>query len=295
MRLFVFTIGLFISLFTYGASTHPVQKETKSDNEPPKIGNFALPLSQQPGPLVSFGQNIIEKNETLLFLFADDFAGVEKHFVDVMPSILYGITDDLSIFINAPMAVSYVQNEKKSSGFEDAFLQLEDAFYTKKTSSFVEQATLVMNLTLPTGSAQKQPPTGFGSPSFFIGGTLSRMYVDWFAFASPGVVVTTKRNDTKFGNQFLYQGGFGRHLINIKGWMFAWMVEADGQYSQRNKIDGAIDFNSGGNVVYITPSLWVSSKKLILQLGIGLPVTQNLYGNQTRDSYLLVANLGWTL
>ncbi len=78
--------------------------------------------------MVSFGQNIIEKNGTLLFLFVDDFAGVEKHFVDVMPSILYGITDDLSIFINAPMAASYVQNDKKSTGFEDAFLQLEDAF-----------------------------------------------------------------------------------------------------------------------------------------------------------------------
>lgn len=148
-----------------------------------------------------------------------------------------------------------------------------------------------MNLTLLTGSAQKQPPTGFGSPSFFIGSTLSRMYVDWFAFASPGVVLTTRHNDTKFGNQFLYQGGFGRHLINIKGWM----IEGDGQYSQRNKINGGIDFNSGGNVVYVTPSLWVSSKKLIVQLGVGLPVTQNLYGNQTKDSYLLVANLGWAL
>ncbi|KTD71733.1 hypothetical protein Lste_0018 [Legionella steelei] len=69
----------------------------------------------------------------------------------------------------------------------------------------------------------------------------------------------------------------------------------DGQYSQRNKINGGIDFNSGGNVVYVTPSLWVSSKKLIVQLGVGLPVTQNLYGNQTKDSYLLVANLGWAL
>ncbi|MCW8399409.1 hypothetical protein OQJ26_11465 [Legionella sp. PATHC038] len=295
MKLWVFTMALLFASFLYGASAHPAQKAIHSDAEPPKIGNFALPLSQQPGPLVSFGENIIAKNETQFFLFADDFAGVDKHFVDVMPGILYGITDDLSIFINAPMAAGYVQNGKKSSGFEDAFLQLEDAFYTKKTSSFVEQATLVMNITLPTGSAQKQPPTGFGSPSFFIGSTLSRMYVDWFAFTSPGVVLTTRRNDTKFGNQFLYQAGFGRNIINIKKWMFAWMVEGDGQYAQRNRINGVIDFNSGGNVVYVTPSLWASSKKVIAQFGVGLPVTQNLYGNQTRNSYVLVANVGWTL
>ncbi|HHZ4597756.1 TPA: hypothetical protein ACWCZX_002625 [Legionella pneumophila] len=73
------------------------------------------------------------------------------------------------------------------------------------------------------------------------------------------------------------------------------MIEGDGQYAQRNRINGDIDFNSGGNVVYVTPSLWASSKKLIAQLGVGLPVTQNLYGNQTRNSYVLVANVGWTL
>ncbi len=41
MKLLVFTMALFLSSFIYGASTHLVQKETKSDNEPPKIGNFA--------------------------------------------------------------------------------------------------------------------------------------------------------------------------------------------------------------------------------------------------------------
>lgn len=295
MRLFVFLLTLFLSSFTYGADTANSQKENKSEEGPPQIGNFALPLSQEPGPLVSFGQNVLAKNETQLFLFADDFVGVGKHFVDAMPGILYGLTDELSIFINAPIAASYKQGKQHSSGFEDAFVQLEDAFYTKKTTSFIDQATIVANITLPTGSSQKQPPTGFGSPSFFLGTTYCRMYIDWFWFASPGAVLTTTHNNTKFGNQFLYQAGFGRNITNVNEWIFAWMIEGDGQYSQRNRINGITDFNSGGNVVYVTPSLWVSSKKLIFQFGVGFPVTQNLYGNQKNNSYLLVTNVGWTL
>jgi hypothetical protein len=47
-------------------------------------------------------------------------------------------------------------------------------------------------------------------------------------------------------------------------------------------------------MVFITPSLWISSEHLILQLGLGLPATQHLYGHQNKKDYLLAANLGWT-
>src|SRR6185295_15751257 len=72
-----------------------------------KIGNFALPTLQQPSPFISFGQNILDRNELALFLFGDDFIGKEKHFIDGIPEILYGITDDFSVFFTVPIAVSY--------------------------------------------------------------------------------------------------------------------------------------------------------------------------------------------
>lgn len=280
-----------------GKEAEQKEKKGKKDKkeEPLKVGNFTLPTSQQPGPLVSFGENIVDKNQTQLFLFADDYSGVKKHTIDIIPAILYGVTDDVSVFFNVPIAASYKENKSRSSGLEDIFLQLEYAFYTNKTSNLVDQATLVANATFPTGSMRKQPPTGFGSSSFFLGATFNRMYTDWFGFTSHGVVLTTSDGSTKFGNEFLYQAGFGRNILYIDSELiFAWMIEADGQYTEKNKINGIIDSHSGGNVVYVTPSLWLSSKKLIAQLGFGLPATQHLFGNQKRNNYLLVANLGWT-
>ncbi len=267
-----------------------------SDDRPyPRIGNFALPDSQQPGPLIGFGENILPQHDTQLFLFADDYAGVNKHFIDLVPSVVYGITNSLSIFINAPYAASYQEGPQKSSGFEDAFAQLEYAFFNASRSTYVDQATIVANVTIPTGSIDKTPETGVGSPSFFLGTTFNRTMIEWFFFGSPGIEFTTAKNGTKFGNSYLYQFGFGRHIANVNQWLFAWMLEIDGTYTQKNRVRGSIDPDSGGNVVYATPSIWASTKKFTFQFGLGLPVTQDLFGTQTKDSYLLALNVGWNM
>jgi hypothetical protein len=293
-------MGLFIFFFVpcplcRAEVNHHAEKDKKvKREEPPKIGNFTLPPSQEPSPLISFGQRIIDKNQTLFLLFADDFSGVSKHSVDMSPSILYGISDDLTVSFNVPIAASYKTDKDRSSGLEDLSLQFEYAFYVHDTASFREQATVVTSITFPTGSSKKQPPTGFGSSSFFLGATFNRMYTDWFGFTSYGVILTTSHESTKFGNEFLYQCGLGKNIFTIESeWIFAWMVEVDGTYTEKNKIKSKTDSNSGGNVVYVTPSLWLSSKKFIVQLGFGLPATQHLFGNQKRDEYLLSASFGW--
>lgn len=274
-----------------------IVSHASKEEQPPAIGNFALPSSQQPGSLLAFGENIIDKNETVFFILFDDFAGVNKHFIDAIPGVLYGITDSFSIFVNTPFAVSYQDGNQKSAGFEDAFIQLEYAYYTKSTSTYQDQATIVGNVTLPTGSITKQPNTGIGAVSFFFGTTFLRSYVDWLFFVSPGAVLTTAKNGTKFGNSYLYQFGFGRNIncSTKNNWILAWVLEFDGTYSQRNRVQGVIDPDSGGNVIYALPSLWISNKNLIIQLGAGYAVQQRLLGNQSRDTYLLVANFGWAI
>jgi hypothetical protein len=282
----IFVLPMILLVFSFSCEA--------SEDQPPPIGNFYLSTSQEPGPLVGFGQNIVDKYETQLFLFADNYIGVNKHFIDVIPGVVYGLTENLSLFVNVPYAASYKQGKQRSNGFEDAFAQLEYVYLDTATKTHTDQATIVANMTVPTGSIHKDPETGNGSPTVFLGTTYNRTYVDWFAFVSPGVILTTARNGTKFGNSYLYQLGVGRHIANINGWLLAWMAEADGTYSQRNRVLGVIDHNTGGNVVYVTPSIWASTKKLIFQFGVGFPVTQNLFGNQTRDTLLIVGNIGWT-
>jgi len=152
----------------------------------------------------------------------------------------------------------------------------------------------VTNITVPTGSVKKNPPTGFGSPSLFLGGTYYHVLVDWFVFTSQGAVLTCSDHGTKFGDQFLYQFGLGRNIPSPEGWIYAWMVEIDGQYNKKNRIDGVIDHDSGGNVIYATPSLWISSEEMLLQFGVSFPINQNLFGHQRKFDYALNFNFAWS-
>lgn len=270
-----------------------LQCEEKENDSPPKIGNFALPMSQQPAALFGFGGNIIDKDELQLYCFADAFSGRNRLVTDVIPSVLYGITNKLSVFVNFPFTPRLKSGGQRSQGLEDFFTQLEYAFYEKVTPMYQDQATIVGNFTVPTGSVRKTPQTGFGSPSFFLGGTFYRVYVDWFLFTSQGVELMTWHRGTKISNQYLYQFGIGRNFPSPEGWIYAWMLELDGQYGNRNRIRGEKDPNSGGNVIYATPSLWISNKNLLLQCGFSFPVTQHWYGNQNDINIAFNLNVAW--
>lgn len=279
-----------------GDSEGGSEKEDKPEEGPPPIGNFALPASQQPAGLFAFGGNIIDKGEIQIYLFVDEFVGRNKKLItDVLPGVLFGVTDELSLFFNTPFTPIMRDDGHTSSGLEDFFIQAEYAFYNKKNFCFADQATLVANITFPTGSVKKNPPTGFGAPSFFLGATFYHMLVDWFAFTSHGAILTTSDHRTKIGNQFLYQFGIGRNIPSPEGWIYAWMLELDGQYFQKNRIRGYIDKNSGGNTIFVTPSLWVSSRDILLQCGVTLPISQNLFGHQNKIDYSLIAQFAWSI
>lgn len=267
-----------------------------NEEAPPKIGNFALPSPQQPGSFLSLGQNVLGAKRAQLSLFADNLSGKNQHFSDIIPGVLYGITDKFSVFFNVPFAASYQEGDQCSSGVEDIFLQFEYAYYARNTSEFSEQATVLAFLSFPSGSTEKEPPNGIGSSSFLMGTTYSLIYSRWYGFISPGALLTTSKNQTKFGNRYFYQMGVGRNLYSKpSSWILSALLEINGQYSEKDKIQGEINNGSGGNTILLTPSLWFSTSKLILQLGIGFPIIQHLFGEQNKHHYLLAASLRWTL
>lgn len=264
----------------------------KEGEEPKcKIGNFAVPPAQELAPLVSFGQNIIPRNVVQFFVFADDFIGDDQHFVDVAPTIVYGVTDEFSALLSVPFAASYKQDPFSSQGIEDTILQLEYAILAADYTCSYDQITIVANASFPTGSSTKNPTTGNGSMSYFVGTTYNRGWSDWDVFTSYGYEYLSQHKGTKVGNQYLYQAGVGRNIANVGGWLLAGMVEVNGTFTKKTKVLGVKDPNTGGNVIYLTPSFWASSKYWILQAGFGFVVQQNLFGTQNRNKYAAVGTI----
>ncbi|MFJ1269252.1 hypothetical protein ACD661_11860 [Legionella lytica] len=279
----------------------------------PSLGNFSLPSSQQPGPFFSFGQNIIDKNQLVVSYTPDYVYSKTQSIIEGTPSLLYGLTDSASILLTLPIALKYVTGTKTFSGMGDMVLDLEYAFYTKENAHYSDQATIIFSPTFPTsnlveiskkldptsrtsGFSRENAPSTFNAMSYFIGSTYARTLVDWYGFVAPGILFIDKQDSIQQGMQYYYNLGVGRTINSVeKKYIFLGLVELNGQYSERTKLGSDVVPNTGGNIIYATPSLWLSTSKMTFQVGIALPITQRWYGNQSKISYYSGAVVTWTI
>lgn len=263
---------------------------------PPSIGNYALPASQQPGPFLSFGQNIIDENVSQLYLQPNYLAGRNQDYWDVTATYLYGLSENAVVLFSVPIAVDYYEKPYHASGLADSSMQVEYAFYNRSNEFFMESATIVADMTIPLGSLDKNPATGLGAPGLFIGSTFNRMYTDWYWFVSPGVNWVLPNQNIAVSTEYFYQAGIGKN-IKSKANHYIWfaLLEIDGLYSTKGKFNGIRDPDSGGNIIYLTPSLMYSKEKFFIQAGLSFPLTQHWNGNQQNTTYNASFILGWTL
>lgn len=265
------------------------------EDEPIKIGNFLLPASQQTTPLFGFGQNIMDKSNILFFLPLVQVGGKQSNLTAIYPAIFYGLRNDTVISVELPFTLTSKEGCERSGGANDMTIQVEKVIFTKnfinppQSLEAALQSTLVLNMTIPTGSIQKSPTTGFGSPSFFVGLTLSYTAKFWEAWIQGGGIFPTKYHKVKAGNIFFYQAGFERCFSAKEGWLIAGIFEFLGNYVQKDQLCGIKDANSGQHSIYLAPSLWASSEKLRFQIGVAIPAMQNLFGNQNKNHYIFQA------
>ena len=276
--------------------------------QPPSIGNFSLSSSQQPGPFFSFGQNIIDKDQLLISYSPDYLYSKTQSIIEGTPSFLYGITDSASVLLTVPVALKYINGTKVLSGMGDLVFDLEYAFYSKE-----DQATIIFSPTVPTsnldelskklnptsrtsGFSKENAPSNFNAMTYFIGSTYARTLVDWYGFVAPGVLFIERYDSIQQGTQYYYNLGVGRTIKSLeKKYIFFGLVELNGQYSDKTKLGSGVVPNTGGNIIYATPSLWFSTPKMTLQVGLSLPITQRWYGNQSKISYYSGAIITWTI
>jgi len=268
-----------------------------SAEEPPHEGIFSLPISQQPGPMVSFGQNIIEKNQIQGFLFPTYLSASKpkQNYTNLSPSLLYGLSNKASLLLSFPVAINYTFENYHSSGYGDTSIQGEYAFYNQDTKKYSDIATIVGNLSIPTGSTHTIPLIGQGSASYLLGTTFNRTWVDWMFFTSEGVYQYRPAPHEKLSTQYLYQAGLGHNLHSIPDkYIFLALLELSGQYSKNSIQINTLNTFSGGNHIVATPSLWFSTKKLILQLAISLPLTEQLTVPENQLNYNTSLSIAWT-
>lgn len=158
-------------------SAHEIEEKEK----PLPIGNFSVPVVTQIAPLISFGQLLVGER-ALLPQLSETYTKFHHQSTNViMPTVIYGIRDDLDVVLFVPWTPGNRSGSFHSSGMEDMIVQLEYEYYSRSRIDYVLGASLVANVQFPTGSSAKTPRTGNESFTYFLGTTLAYLSYDWYA------------------------------------------------------------------------------------------------------------------
>lgn len=281
---------IFISICSLCAK----EVDDKEDKQIP-IGNFSLSTSQQIGPLIGVGQNIVDKHDFLVYTYLNQHVGTHQNFTTVTPSILYGFSDKCALLVALPIAAKLQQNNNVSRGVRDMFTQIEYAVYNKDTKTSGDMVTVLGNIFAPTGKSRTEPEPGFGAPAFTLGFTASHQTTDWYCYTSGAATFPLSDQGKKIGNIYFYQAGIGRNIgYESKKWLAALLLEMSGWYKSKNKVMGQIDPNSGSHQILLMPSLFFSTTRLIFQIGVAAFPFSHYFGNQNNTSrYYFALNVGW--
>lgn len=263
------------------------------ESSPLAIGNLALPPSQQPRLLFCFGQNIVDRHDVIGYdnLFVRKFQ--KDHFLANDIGLLYAPSDRSSIIGSVLAPVDYKTGKKRSTGIGDTMITGEYAYLQKEYETSVTLATVVGSVTFPTGSAKKDPPTGFGSMSYFIGGTLFNLSIDWYIYSSLGNLFITKHNGSKFGDILSYQTGIGRNLKHMKDRILILFLEFNGFREKRDLEKNRVVPNSGSNTMFLGPSIFYATPRWTCAVGIQAPIYEKLCGNQPKSSWFFGFRFAW--
>ncbi len=236
------------------------------------IGPDHLPYASGPGPLFSFGQNVQQKNG---FVYRQIYAYTETDFHSILlihNHFYYGITDYLTFVLKQPIIAKNFQTGVNGRGLGNTRIELEGIPYMYHIpDEFRFRTTLIGGLIFPTNTSQIISLQTTKSMNYFAGVTESIATRNIFQYMFFGIFIPTSKHGNNFGFLFYYQTGFAHRIIMRDDFYLGADLEISGQYQKSQKVAGVTDYTTGGNTIFIGPSLRCSRDHFILQLGIQYP------------------------
>jgi hypothetical protein len=280
-----------VIIYCLTIATQTLGTESENIGRIAHTGNFSK--KRQPNTNFGFGQNILSKGKLISYLNLYQQKGDKQHSISIIPQLLYGITDSFSITTWLPCLPQNNLNCCKARGIGNLIVQLESALYETKSAKqeAINQITIVANIGFPTAQSwascppSQQPSPGFNATNFFFGITASHLSELWYGYLSPGAILTTQGHTVKMGNQFLYQGGGGRYLGTLKNAIFIALLDINGNYSQKDRSCSGPNNNTGGNIIFVGPSLSITANQWEFKGGIQFPIVQHFNGTQGTQQF----------
>ncbi|MFQ5564267.1 MAG: transporter [Parvularculaceae bacterium] len=251
--------------------------------------NTALPVSK--------GEFIL-RQQLIVMKASDQFAGVRRDVTQITGlSVLgYGAARKLALFGVLPV----VNRDVEVGDFDSSEFGLGDARLFARYEIFRDDGRArtirlapFAGLTVPTGEDGK---TGDGSVDAFGGVILTAASADWIFDGQVQYIANREADGFERGDAVIVDASIQRRLLprrlsaQNEGFLFA-VLEANVTDSEKDRIGGITDPDSGGTTVSLSPGVQYAAKRWIAEAAVRVPVVKDLNGAALEPDYSVIASL----
>ena len=261
----------------------------------------ALALSTLPAlahdPIFGLGPHVLYKGGIEAAVgVAQEKAGEEKE-SELSLELTYGITGDWAAGIEVPYAFKE-DGPDSSRGLADIRAFTKYRFWRADSLGLQQSAAVMLAINGRNGDNDSTPPLGNGATDVIAGLTYGYESIKWYRWASVRYLLPGE-NDAG-----LQKGNTWRVDV-VGGWRpvppvykepdTVWLLELNGEITDRASLNGIDISSSGGTEWFVSPGIFWTLRNFAIKAGVQIPVASNLNGNQAATDYRFKTTFEWHL
>jgi len=212
-------------------------------------------------------------------------------------AIKYGLSGDWVAGIEIP----YQTNKDEAGtqqGVGDISLATKYRFWRNDSLGVQETAAMFVKVKIDSGDQT----VSSGTKDTLLGLTYGYESLKWYRWTSIRYRFNQNRsfnngNELQRGDRLFvdFAGGYRPQVNDYRAADTVWLLELNGEYSQRNSLNVVDITDSGGRQWFVSPGIMWTKRNFAIKAGVQIPVYANLNGDQPNADYRARLELEWHL
>jgi len=207
--------------------------------------------------------------------------------------LTYGLTGDWAAGVKVP----YVDKSNvtgSESGQGDLTVFSKYRFWRKDRPGLQESMSVAVKVKADSGDAS----VGTGSTDGVLGLTYGYEGRKWYRWAALRYRMNGEGNSTlQRGDKILFDlvGGVRLKQTGYLEPDTVWLIELNGESTEKAELNGIVQNNSGGIEWFVSPGIFWTKRNFAVKAGVQIPVLSRLNGVQQETDYRTRLILEWHL
>ncbi len=248
-------------------------------------------------PIFGIGPHVLYKDGIELALEVHRAKAGEETESELGLELVYGITGDWAAGIEIPYVVKD-DGTDSSRGLADLQAFTKYRFWREDSLGLQRSAAVLLVINDENGDEKATPALGNGATDVITGITYGYESLIWYHWASARYVLPGKNaNDFQLGNKWLvdFVGGWRPTPPEYTRPDTVWLLELNGEISDKAELNGNSLANSGGMEWFISPGIFWTTRNFAIKSGIQIPIASDLNGTQDKSDYRFKTTFEWHL